>query len=182
MSIREQIEANFSNFLLNLNCKNERKCLEISNWIYKQMNLSRQSAYNNIKKHHNHNNYHPIRPCRGWIYVVDYGCNVGFEFNDLHLGLVVQNDIGNTYRDTTIVLPITELKTTEKFDKHVNIKLTNDDIINKVKNGLDKDPSKLKVESIISIDKARLGVKVGQLKPEKLKDVENLLKELVRIS
>lgn len=182
MELKEQVETNFKKFIENIGTQNLHKCLEISNWIGKQVELSRQSAYNNINKHKNPKNYHPVRPCRGWIYVVNYGCNVGFEFNDIHLGLIMQNDVGNTYRDTTIVLPITEIKTTEKFDKHVNIELTNADIINKVRNGLDKDPSKLKVESIISIDKSRLGVKVGQLTSDKMEEVENLLKNLINLS
>jgi mRNA-degrading endonuclease toxin of MazEF toxin-antitoxin module len=109
---------------------------------------------------------------------VEFGINVGFEFNSLHLGLILQNDTGNTFRNTTIIIPITDYKD-GKFDKHVNIKLTNDDLESKVLNGLVKDPSKLKLEDIRVIDKARLGVKIGKVKPDYMKVVENKLKKLL---
>ena len=96
----------------------------------------------------------------------------------------MQNDTGNIFRNTTIVIPISEFKAEEKFDPHVNIKITNDDLIPEsiINNGFEKEVSKLKVDAIVCIDKSRMGKKVGSIKPEKMKDVEILLKEVVNLT
>ncbi len=152
--------------------------ISFDEWISKKNELDKLSQEHFKKKLQHPNKHHPIRPYRGEIFVVEFGINVGFEFNSLHLGLVLQNDTGNTFRNTTILIPITDYKD-GKFDKYVNIKLTNDDLESKVLNGLDKDPSKLKLEDIRVIDKARLGVKIGKVKPVYMKVVENKIKKLL---
>ncbi len=44
---------------------------------------------------------------RGGIYFVDLGFGEGSEIGKIRPCVVVQNDIGNTYSPTTIILPIT---------------------------------------------------------------------------
>lgn len=147
-------------------------------WLLKKKQLDKLSQENYWEKLQHPNKHHPIRPYRGELFVVELGINVGFEFSSLHLSLIIQNDIGNTFRNTTIIIPITDYKD-GKFDKYVNKKITNEDLESKVLNGLNKDPSKLKLEDIRIIDKARLEAKIGKVKPEYIKEVENKLKKLL---
>ena len=44
---------------------------------------------------------------RGEIYYADLGRNRGCEQNGVRLVCIVQNDMGNTYSQTTIVCPLT---------------------------------------------------------------------------
>lgn len=181
MDEKSKIVSDFELIIKKLNEKNISQFLEILNWIPVHLQLNKKSAYNNINKKNHPKKYHPIRPQRGEVFVVDYGTSVGFEFCDLHLGLIVQNDVGNIYRDTVVVLPITDYKAGEKFDKNIHLMLKNSDFESKVKNGLEKDPSKIKVGDITTIDKARLGKKVGKLQISFMTEkVEPLIKELLK--
>lgn len=62
---------------------------------------------------------------RGEIYYVDFGSGHGSEIGKVRPCIIVQNDIGNTYSPTTIVLPITHRRknisqpTQVVLDKHM---------------------------------------------------------------
>lgn len=171
-----EIEKNLDNFKNGINQYNFSKSTEISIWIKLQRLLdlnSQNNSRNRIK------GYHPIRPVFGEVFAVDYGSNVGFEFKDLHLGLIFQNDNGNKYGDTTIVLPITDYKSDEKFDSNIHFILKNEHFESVEKNGLDKDPSKIKLSDITTIDKARLDIKIGKLKPEVLLLIKKKLRKIL---
>ena len=47
---------------------------------------------------------------RGEIYWVDFGDTLGSEVSGIHPGLIVQNDDGNNYSPTTIVVALTSQK------------------------------------------------------------------------
>jgi mRNA interferase MazF len=121
------------------------------------------------------NTYHPLR---GEIYMAEIGLNVGFEFSSYHPVLIIQNDLGNGKGETTIVLPITELDE-EKYDKNIHQRIYNSDLIYKVKEGLDKEPSKVKLADIFTIDKVRLKTKVGKVSPRFLFLVEKKVKKIL---
>lgn len=90
---------------------------------------------------------------RGDIFYADLGDTVGSEQKGIRPVLVVQNDIGNKYSSTVIVLPITS-KLKNELPTHVSI--------NGEKYGLDKD-STILAEQIRTIDKIRLKDKIGNL-------------------
>ena len=119
----EQIKKDLTTYYNNINTNNIKKTKEVSKWINTQRKYDQVSENNSQKR--NNKGEHPVTIFSQYIYVVDYGSSVGKEFKDLHLGLVIQNDKGNLYSDTTIVLPITDFKAEEKYDKNVHHKIYN---------------------------------------------------------
>jgi len=80
---------------------------------------------------------------RGEIYWVDLGIGKGSEQAGHRPCLVIQNDRGNKFSPTTIVLPIT--KATKRFtETHVPVE------------GL-REPSNILCEQIRTVDKTRFG-------------------------
>lgn len=170
------IKRNLDKYYNDTTSDNKQKTKEVSEWINKQRQFDNVSQMNS--KRRNSRGEHPVHILNQYIYVVDYGSNVGVEFEDLHLGLVVQNDKGNLYGDTVIVLPITDYKSHEKFDNNVHHKIYNSYFESVDRHGLDKNPSKVKIADITTVDKARIGRRVG-----KLNDItyELIIKKLQKI-
>ena len=81
--------------------------------------------------------------------------------------LVVQNDIGNRYSPTIIIAAITSQINKAKLPTHVEIK--GDDY------GLSKD-SVLLLEQIRTIDKKRLGEKIGHVEDDIIEKVDDALR------
>ena len=96
----------------------------------------------------------------------------------MHLCLVIQNNKGNLYSDSVIVLPITDFKSAEKFDPNVHHKIFNSNFESVDRHGLDKNPSKVKVADITTVDKSRIGNRVGKLNNF---TYEKIMKKLRRI-
>lgn len=155
------IKRNLDKYFTDITAANKEKTKEVSAWINKQRNYDAISKNNSQKR--NTKGEHPVRILKQYVYVVDFGSNVGMEFKDLHLGLVVQNDKGNLFSDTVIVLPITDYKSDEKFDNNVHHKIYNSYFESVDRHGLDKDPSKVKISDITTVDKSRIGSRVGKL-------------------
>ncbi|HPS25931.1 MAG TPA: type II toxin-antitoxin system PemK/MazF family toxin, partial [Bacteroidales bacterium] len=84
---------------------------------------------------------------RGEIYFAQLNPVIGSEQGGLRPVLVVQNDIGNQYSPTTIVLAITSQINKAKLPTHVELKAK--------QYGLERD-SVVLTEQIRTIDKKRL--------------------------
>lgn len=90
---------------------------------------------------------------RGDIFYAKLGHTLGSEQYGNRLVVVVQNDIGNKYSPTTIILPITKrIHRKAKLPTHYNLKT----------NCLNYD-STILAEQIRVIDKKRLKRKLGKL-------------------
>ena len=172
------INNQFERFKEKVCTRNIEKYEEVSIWINKQIILDDTSEKNHRHKDNHETKWHPIRPVRREVYMTEMGCNVGVMFKDYHPVLIIQNDTGNTYGDTTIILPITELD--GRFDKNIHRKITNNDFESVERNGLDKDPSIIKLADITTIDKARLSTKIGKVNPEFMKSVQNKMKRILQ--
>ena len=172
----DEIKRKLDLYYYDMNSSNKSKTKEVSEWIHRQRKYDKISDTNS--KRRNNKGEHPITILNQHVYVVDYGSTVGMEFKDLHLGLVVQNDKGNLYSDTVIVLPITDFKSDEKYDTNVHHKIFNSYFEFVDRKGLDKDPSKVKIADIVTIDKSRIGVRVGKLND---KTYELIIKKLKKI-
>ena len=48
-----------------------------------------------------------MRVYRGEVYLVDFGIGYGSEQGGVRPAVIVQNNIGNKYSPTTIVVPVT---------------------------------------------------------------------------
>lgn len=91
---------------------------------------------------------------RGDIYYADLSPVIGSEQGGLRPVLIVQNDVGNKYSPTVIAAAITSRLGKAKLPTHIDVHA------NKV--GLQKD-SVILLEQIRTIDKKRLGEKMGHL-------------------
>ncbi|MCR4400665.1 MAG: type II toxin-antitoxin system PemK/MazF family toxin [Syntrophomonadaceae bacterium] len=103
---------------------------------------------------------------RGEVYFAQLNPVVGSEQGGIRPVLVVQNDIGNQYSPTTIVLAITSQINKAKLPTHVELKAD--------KYGLDRD-SVILGEQIRTIDKTRLKQRVTTLGEETMARVNRAL-------
>ena len=103
---------------------------------------------------------------RGDIFYADLSPVVGSEQAGVRPVLIIQNNIGNKYSPTVIVLAITtKIKT--NIPTHVPIKAGNF--------GLEKD-SIILVEQVRTLDKVRLKEKIGTLDNVTMEKVKEALK------
>ena len=104
---------------------------------------------------------------RGDIFYADLRPVVGSEQGGIRPVLIVQNDAGNKYSPTTIVVTLTS-KTKGDLPTHVNIH-------SDIDNGLKTDSIAL-CEQFRTIDKCRLKDRVGHVDNNTLNSVLNAVK------
>ena len=105
---------------------------------------------------------------RGGIYYADLRPVIGSEQGGIRPVLIVQNDIGNKYSPTTIVVALTTKTKKSNIPTHVDIHS------NKI-NGLKEDSVAL-CEQFRTIDKERLKDKVGHVDDDTLNNVLSAVK------
>lgn len=105
---------------------------------------------------------------RGEIYYADLRPVCGSEQGGIRPVLIVQNDIGNKYSPTTIVILLTTKNKKSNIPTHVLIH-------NNERNGLDKESVAL-CEQFRTIDKQRLKNKIGSLDECDLQNVLQAVK------
>ena len=103
---------------------------------------------------------------RGDIYYADLSPVVGSEQGGVRPVLIVQNDVGNKYSPTVIAAAITSRLGKAKLPTHIDIYA--DQV------GLQKD-SVILLEQVRTIDKRRLGEKMGHLDPATMTAVNNAI-------
>lgn len=114
--------------------------------------------------------FHPIRPLRGEIFNALITENIGSELCGNHLVIIISNDTGNIYAEKVNVLPIEG--DGNKINPNYQMQLSNSDL---EWGNLDKNPSRIIFTDILTIDKARLDIRVGKVKNEKMKDIAKKL-------
>lgn len=103
---------------------------------------------------------------RGELYSADLDPVVGSEQGGLRPVLIIQNDVGNRFSPTVIVLAITSQIQKARFPTHVHIPSG--------ENGLTRD-SVVLAEQIRTLDKRRLRERIGCLPPETMELVSRAL-------
>ena len=106
---------------------------------------------------------------RGEIHLVSLDPTVGSEIKKTRPALIIQNDVGNKYSPLTIVAPITSTHRAKKYPTEVNTTAK--------ESGLHSD-STVMLNQIRTIDKSRIGRKLGALSQAKMREVD----EAIRIS
>ena len=110
---------------------------------------------------------------RGDIVLVDFGQKStvkGSEQHGIRPAAILQNNTGNKFAPTTIVVPITKSTTKSKMPTHVHIEKEY------LKNMTDAHDSIALLEQVRTIDKSRIIKHLGtHLKPELLKEVDKAL-------
>lgn len=104
---------------------------------------------------------------RGEIYYANLSPVVGSEQGGNRPVLVIQNDVGNKYSPTVIVVAITSQISKAKLPTHVEI--------NAKQSNLEKD-SVILLEQIRTIDKRRLKEKITHLNDELMSLVDEAIK------
>jgi len=102
---------------------------------------------------------------RGDIFYADLNPVVGSEQGESRPVLVVQNDIGNKYSPTVIIIPITSRLLKNPLPTHVFIPKAS---------GLDKDSLAL-TEQIRAIDRSRLREYIGYASKSVMSQVDRAL-------
>jgi mRNA interferase MazF len=108
---------------------------------------------------------HVVLPKRGEIYYVSFDPTIGVEIKKTRPALIIQNDIGNMHSPATIVAAITSTER-EAYPHEVSL--------NAGEGGLPKD-SIILLNQIRTIDKKRLGRKLGTISPDALKKVDRAI-------
>ena len=107
----------------------------------------------------------PVRPRRGEIYLVYFDPTVGAEIQKTRPAVILQNDIGNQYSPLTIVAAITSnvlrRGPTSVFVRAREAGLTVDSVI--------------LLNQIRTIDKRRLGKRLGALRPDTMKQIDQAI-------
>ena len=103
---------------------------------------------------------------RGDIFYADLSPVVGSEQGGIRPVLIVQNDVGNRYSPTVIAAAITSRMGKNKLPTHIDI------YADRV--GLAKD-SVVLLEQVRTIDKQRLGEKMGHLDAETMNAVDDAI-------
>jgi mRNA interferase MazF len=103
---------------------------------------------------------------RGEIYFAQLNPVIGSEQGGIRPVLVVQNDVGNQYSPTTIILAITSQINKAKLPTHVELDAKS--------YGLERD-SVILAEQIRTIDKSRLKQRIAALSHETMAKVDQAL-------
>ncbi|MBP1934879.1 type II toxin-antitoxin system PemK/MazF family toxin [Ammoniphilus resinae] len=174
----DRLITRLTDVLSKLHPRNFKKALLIINSIPEKCSLDKKSYDHALQKKADKRKLHPTRPVRGEIYnVLISQDNVGTELIGNHLCVIISNKKKNLYSEKVNVVPIEGDGT--KIDPINNIQLTNDDLED---GHLDKNPSKIIAADIMTIDKARLDIRIGKLKDEKLKEIIQMVKDQLGIS
>ena len=99
---------------------------------------------------------------RGDLYLVNWNPGRGSEQTGKRPALIIQNDVGNKYSPTTIVAACSASKA-KAYPFIVGITAK--------ESGLDRDSS-INLAQIMTIDKTRLEIKLGQLSPKKMSTID----------
>jgi len=105
--------------------------------------------------------------CRGDLFSACLDPVVGSEQGGIRPVLVIQNDVGNRYSPTVIVLAITGQVNKARLPTHVPVAAEG--------TGLQKD-SVILAEQIRTLDKRRLRERIGSLSPEVMAQVTAALR------
>lgn len=117
------------------------------------------------------NKIHPIKPRRGEIYNAYITTGVGKELEGNHPVIIIQNDKANLYSEKVNVIPIEG--DGNKINLIYNVKLTEFELES---GHLDKLPSRAITSDILTLDKARLGRKIGKLNDDTMKTISKNIK------
>jgi len=101
------------------------------------------------------------------VVVVDFDPTIGAEIRKRRPALVIQNDIDNRHSPITIVAALTSQVAGERYPTEV--------VLHPPEGGLTR-PSAVLLNQIRSVDKKRVVLRLGRLKPETMARVDRALR------
>lgn len=105
-------------------------------------------------------------PKRGEVYLINFDPTIGVEIKKTRPALIIQNDVGNMHSQATIVAAITST-VRDVFPYEVFLK--------EGEGGLQKNSIVL-LNQIRTIDKQRLGKRIGILSSEAMEKIDTAIK------
>ena len=106
-------------------------------------------------------------PRRGELYWVNLDPTIGSEIAKTRPAVIVSNDTGNQYADRVIVAPISSGNTQKVYPFEV--------LLNAGEGGLPQ-ASKVLLDQLRTVDKARLGHHIGRLSRERMEEVNRAIR------
>jgi mRNA interferase MazF len=106
-------------------------------------------------------------PRRGEIYWVNLDPTVGTEIAKTRPALVISNDIGNQHAERVIVAPISSQNSNKVYPFEV--------LIPQGEGGL-RQASKVLLDQIRTLDKRRLGNRIGRLSNDRMLEVDQAIR------
>jgi len=103
---------------------------------------------------------------RGDIYYADLDPVIGSEQGGIRPVLIIQNDLGNRFSPTVIVLPLTSKMGKAPLRTHVPLLPPQGGV---------RKPSIILCEQVRTLEKSRLTTRLGSIRMEKMKQVEEAL-------
>lgn len=103
---------------------------------------------------------------RGELYSANLDPVVGSEQGGVRPVLIIQNDMGNRFSPTVIVLAVTGRLTKAKLPTHVEISAEGHGLMN---------DSVVLAEQVRTLDKKRLRERIGKLSPEVMERVSRAI-------
>lgn len=176
MLIHDELDNLFSNIANIFSVENGREIKRYLQDIITNIKLNSHSKNNRNLQIANPDKTHPLKIYTGEIYYITMTDGVGTELKGDHLGIVVQNTKANLYSSKVNVVPIEG--DGSKINKNYNVELTNNDL---TEGHLDKDPSRIITTDILTIDKCRLGKKIGKITPDKLDEIKKYIRKQLDI-
>lgn len=170
------LTAIFHKILLNLKHISFSKAASYLRYIPQQCHMHHNSLENRKARTLHSKKVHPVRPQYGEIYNAFITEGVGSELCGNHLVVILQNQKENIYSEKISVLPIEG--NGNRINPNYHLQLTASDMATGI---LDKAPSRIIISDIMTIDKSRLGRKIGALTPECLAQISILLRKHLNI-
>lgn len=148
-------------------CRILRHCLTIYIGGPYRQNSKEVTAMSKAGKKTTRNRKHKKKVyLRGEVYFADLGEGIGSEQRGERPVVIIQNDVGNKYSPTVIVAPITtRIKGKSKLPTHYYLNAGH---------GIE-EPSTVLLEQLRTIDKQRLGNRVGKLSDKQMKVIDRKL-------
>ncbi|MBI2940066.1 MAG: type II toxin-antitoxin system PemK/MazF family toxin [Chloroflexi bacterium] len=106
-------------------------------------------------------------PRRGEIYWVNLDPTVGTEIAKIRPALIISNDIGNQYAARVIAAPITSRSLERVYPFEVEVPAGVGGLGN---------PSKVLLDQIRTLDRRRLGNRIGMLPADRMREVDQALR------
>lgn len=170
----ELLKECFKNIVLNFDNSNANKIIQYLKEIPLLCRLNKRSKENRKERANHPNHIHPIGVSRGEIYNLEITEGVGSELSGNHLVIIIQNKKGNIYSEKINVLLIEG--DGNSINPNYQMQLSNNDLLT---GSLTKNPSRIILTDICTYDKSRIMSKIGKIKPEKMKDLDNaIIKQL----
>lgn len=172
-SDKQTLSSMFVGILSTIRKTSFRKMSSIIKDIPAICKMSYESYENSQIRKLSYNKVHPVVPIRGEIYNAFITEGVGKELCGTHPVLIIQNQNQNIHSEKVNVLPIEGdgNKINPKYQEQIASTDLEGNTI------LLKDPSRVIISDILTIDKARLGKKVGKLKNEKIEIINEKIRE-----